>query len=189
MVSSNTSCDTNTMTYYQELKTAIFIFINLFSLLNYAILGAKISNIGENTSIGTIFSIKVINVFYICLIIFIGVRFFAFFIGRDLNDLLLHRSLNSGGTRIKLRVLAILILIEMLVFGTYFIYILYLFNILHDNTARCILILICTSHILNIFNLYMINYIHPDLCGFKYKNRVNNYFNRLERERQAISSV
>ena len=107
MVSSNTSCDTNTMTYYQELKTAIFIFINLFSLLNYAILGAKISNIGENTSIGTIFSIKVINVFYICLIIFIGVRFFAFFIGRDLNDLLLHRSLNSGGTRIKLRVLAL----------------------------------------------------------------------------------
>ncbi|KAK6090971.1 hypothetical protein P3W45_000216 [Vairimorpha bombi] len=169
-----------------ECSTAVFIFINLFSVVTYAILGEKISDIEEEDKKASIFTPNVVSIVYLELIIFIGVRIFAFFIGNNLNDYFLHRMLNPGGLRTKLRVLAILIGAELCIFGTYMFYLLYPFQVLHDEDYYTLLVLICLTYIFNFINLIFIYNLHPDLFGINFKRSVDEYCDRINERNEIL---
>lgn len=169
-----------------ECNTAAFIFINLFSVVTYAILGEKISNIDEEDQTSVIFTPSVINIVYLELIVFIGVRIFAFFIGNNLNDYFLHRMLNPGGLRTKLRVLAILILVEIFIFGTHILYLMYPFQVLKNDDFFTLLVLICLTYVLNVIHLIFIYNLHPDLFGIRFKRSVDDYCDRINERNEML---
>ncbi|WUR02223.1 uncharacterized protein VNE69_01162 [Vairimorpha necatrix] len=177
------------MRIFQEVKNALFVFINFVSLANYGILGERLISLDDDFSATKLFTTKNISILYTSLIIFIGIRIFAFFVGRDLNDLYLHRSLNPGGTRTKLRVLGILIICEIILFGMYIFSILYPYSWSSYSNFKFILVLIVFSYILNFLNLVLIYIIHPDLLGLRYKESVKQYCQRRRRDRDVMLEI
>lgn len=166
------------MTTQFVLSTMIFVFLNLFSIMVYTAIGGILSNVSGNKDLKEVYTTNVVNSMYICLIIFVGIRIFGFFIGNNLNDYTLKRLLNPGGFRTKLRVHAILIFLETLLLVCYNIYIFYDSIQKLNNSFGPLIALNVMAIIFNLCTLYVINLLHPDLTGRKYYRELNNFIER-----------
>ncbi|EQB61647.1 hypothetical protein NAPIS_ORF00774 [Vairimorpha apis BRL 01] len=144
----------------------------------YTGIASIISNIKEQDKLAEIYTNNVVNSIYISLIVFVGIRIFGFFIGNNLNDYTLKRLLNPGGFRTKLRVQAILILLETISSICYNCYIYHDSMQKLDNSFGPLITLNIIAVIFNICILYAINLLHPDLTGRKHLNAVNNFLER-----------